>query len=116
MAQQANCSIYGFGFGKDHDAALLSDLAEQAQTPFTFVENTENIREAFAGAVGGLSSIVAQTVELTITSHVQLKNVHTPFATRMTSATCACRLSQTSLQVRGATFSRAVCPHWSHHR
>jgi Mg-chelatase subunit ChlD len=89
-AQQANCSIYGFGFGKDHDAALLSDLAEQAQTPFTFVENTENIREAFAGAVGGLSSIVAQAVELTITSHVQLKNVHTPFATRMTSATCAC--------------------------
>merc|ERR1719267_426830 len=53
-AQQANCSIYAFGFGRDHDAALLSELAEQAQTPFTFVEDAENIREAFAGAVGGL--------------------------------------------------------------
>merc|ERR1719313_2938445 len=89
-AQQASCSVYAFGFGADHDAALLSDLAEQAQTPFTFVENTDNIREAFAGAVGGLTSIIAQAVELTITSHVPLKNVHTPFATRMMSATCAC--------------------------
>merc|ERR1712178_504999 len=68
-AQQANCSVYAFGFGKDHDAALLSELAEQAQTPFTFVEDTEKIREAFAGAVGGLCSIIAQSVELTISGH-----------------------------------------------
>merc|ERR1719191_131068 len=58
-AAAANCAIYAFGFGADHDAALLSEIAEQAQTPFTFVENTSKIREAFAGAVGGLSSIVA---------------------------------------------------------
>merc|ERR1740117_1423418 len=49
-AQQANCSVYAFGFGRDHDAALLSELAEQAQTPFTFVEDTDKIKEAFAGA------------------------------------------------------------------
>jgi len=88
-AQQANCSVYAFGFGKDHDAGLLSELAEQAQTPFTFVEDTENIREAFAGAVGGLTSIVAQAVELTITGHVPLKHVHTPFAMQRTSETSA---------------------------
>merc|ERR1712125_169321 len=35
-AAQANCSVYAFGFGSDHDAALLSDIAEQAHTPFTF--------------------------------------------------------------------------------
>merc|ERR1712178_588527 len=69
-AQQANCSIYAFGFGRDHDAALLSELAEQAQTPFTFVEDAEHIREAFAGAVGGLTSIVAHAAELTIQAHV----------------------------------------------
>jgi len=88
-AQQANCSVYAFGFGRDHDAALLSELAEQAQTPFTFVEDTENVREAFAGAVGGLCSIVAQSVELTISCHVPLKNVHTPFATQRDSDTRA---------------------------
>merc|ERR1712070_327640 len=88
-AQQASCSVYAFGFGRDHDAALLSDLAEQAQTPFTYVEDTDNIREAFAGAVGGLTSIVAQRVQLTISSHVPLKNVHTPFAMQRTSETSA---------------------------
>merc|ERR1711904_548458 len=35
--------------------------------------------EAFAGAVGGLSSVVAQKVELSVTCHVPLTEVHTPF-------------------------------------
>jgi uncharacterized protein YegL len=78
-AANSNSAIYAFGFGRDHDAALLSDIAEQAQTPFTFVEDTEKIREAFAGAVGGLSSIVAQSVELRLKFHVPLKMIHTPF-------------------------------------
>merc|ERR1740130_1548736 len=88
-ARQTNCSVYAFGFGKDHDAALLSELAEQATTPFTYVEDTDNIKEAFAGAVGGLTSIVAQSVELTIAAQVPLKTVNTPFAMRRTSETSA---------------------------
>jgi uncharacterized protein YegL len=80
----ANCAIYAFGFGSDHDAALLSEIAEQVQTPFTFVEDTDKIREAFAGAVGGLTSIVAQGVELKLTCHVPLKAIHTPFPTQQT--------------------------------
>jgi Mg-chelatase subunit ChlD len=88
-AQQANCSVYAFGFGRDHDEDLLSELAEQAQTPFTSVENTDKIREAFAGAVGGLTSIIAQGVELTISGQVTLKNVHTPFTIRRISETSA---------------------------
>lgn len=79
-AQAANCAVYTFGFGKDHDAALLSDMAEQAHTPFTFVEDANNIREAFAGAVGGLTSMIAQNVELSINCRVSLKSAHTGFA------------------------------------
>merc|ERR1719191_1439043 len=79
-AAAANCAVYAFGFGRDHDAALLSEIAEQAQTPFTFVEDTEKIREAFAGAVGGLTSIVAQKVELSIKCQVPLKTVNTSFS------------------------------------
>lgn len=78
-AAQANCAIYAFGFGSDHDAALLSDIAEKAHTPFTYVEDTEKIREAFAGAVGGMSSIVAQNVELTLKAQTVLKAIHTAF-------------------------------------
>merc|ERR1712151_823754 len=78
-AAAANCSIYAFGFGRDHDAALLSEISEHARTPFTFVEDTSMIGEAFAGAVGGLTSIVAQKVVLSLKCQVPLKTVHTPF-------------------------------------
>jgi len=83
----AHCSLYAFGFGRDHDAALLSSVAEQARTPFTFVEDVEHIREAFAGTVGGLSSVVAQNIELHLACRVPLKAVHTPFEVRRTSET-----------------------------
>lgn len=84
-AAQAGCALYAFGFGRNHDAALLSEIAEQARTPFTYVEDTENIREAFAGTVGGLTSVLAQGLDVALTCHVQLKAVHTPFAVRRTS-------------------------------
>jgi len=75
----AECSLYCFGFGADHDAALLSSISEQARTPFTFVENVENIREAFAGTMGGLASIMAQNLVVSLRARVPLKEVHTPF-------------------------------------
>jgi len=87
-AERANSSVYAFGFGADHDARLLTELAEQARTPFSFVEDTEaKIREAFAGTVGGLLSVVAQDIKLTLKFHVQLKALHTPFVTKHVSDT-----------------------------
>jgi len=73
------CGLYAFGFGADHDAELLREISEQARTPYSFVENTATVKEAFAGVVGGLSSIVAQKVELSLESKVVLKAVNTPF-------------------------------------
>lgn len=81
-AKAASCSLYAFGFGTDHDAGLMRTIAEKAQTPYTFVESTDTIREAFAGVVGGLSSIVAQGVELSLDSRVVLKEVNTAFEVR----------------------------------
>jgi len=66
----------------------LTELAEQARTPFSFVEDTEaNIREAFAGTVGGLLSVVAQDIKVSLKFHVQLKALHTPFVTNHVSDT-----------------------------
>merc|ERR1712232_630944 len=80
-ARAANCSLYAFGFGADHDARLLGDIAEQAYTPFTFVENTADIREAFAGTVGGLASMAARDVCLTLKGlQTGLKAIHTGFS------------------------------------
>eukprot|EP00405_Crypthecodinium_cohnii_P026395 CAMPEP_0206487378 /NCGR_PEP_ID=MMETSP0324_2-20121206/41605_1 /ASSEMBLY_ACC=CAM_ASM_000836 /TAXON_ID=2866 /ORGANISM="Crypthecodinium cohnii, Strain Seligo" /LENGTH=598 /DNA_ID=CAMNT_0053965847 /DNA_START=207 /DNA_END=2003 /DNA_ORIENTATION=+ len=78
-ARNAGCSVYTFGFGADHDSKLLGDMAEKANTPFTFVQDVECIREAFAGAMGGLSSVVAQDVKVTLQCDAQLKKVHTYF-------------------------------------
>lgn len=78
-ARVAGCSLYAFGFGADHDAGLLSSLAEQAQTPFSYIEDVDTIRSTFAGAVGGLVSVTAQRIELTLECHYALKKVHTPF-------------------------------------
>lgn len=84
-ARATGSSIYAFGFGADHDAALLSSISEQAQTPFSFVEDDVAISAAFAGAVGGLSSVVAQDVRLELHHHVPLKKIHTPFTVRRVS-------------------------------
>lgn len=79
-AQLAGCALYPFGFGSDHDSRLLSNLAEQAHSPFTFIEDVDQIGPAFAGTIGGLSSVAAQRVEVRLDSSVTLKAVHTPFA------------------------------------
>lgn len=86
-AARTNCALYCFGFGADHDSALLSEVAEQAHTPFTFVEDTNQIAECFAGAVGGLSSIVAQNLQLSLRGCVSLKAVHTAFPVSRVSGT-----------------------------
>merc|ERR1712012_1438295 len=78
-ASHLRCSIYTFGFGIDHDAALLAEVSEQAKTPFTFLENVSALQEAFAGVVGGLSSMVAQDVRLSLVAQVPIKTLHTPF-------------------------------------
>jgi len=79
-AAKAGCGLYAFGFGVDHDADFLREISEQARTPYTFIENTATVKAAFAGVVGGLSSIVAQRVELTLDCQATLKDVNTPFA------------------------------------
>lgn len=81
-ASKMGCGIYPFGFGSDHDSVLLRDISERAKTPFTYVEETSTIKEAFAGVVGGLSSIVAQRVQLTLTCPARLKEINTPFEVR----------------------------------
>lgn len=88
-ASEARCAVYAFGFGQDHDASMLGQIAEQAHTPFTYVEDTEKIQEAFAGAVGGLSSVVAQNIELSLKGAVSLKSVHTGFTVQRSSDTSA---------------------------
>merc|ERR1719443_2602004 len=80
-ARAAHCSLYAFGFGEDHDTSVLNAVAESAQTPFTYVERLDTIRNVFAGAVNGLMSVAAQGIELQIVPEngCKLTAIHTPF-------------------------------------
>merc|ERR1719335_459357 len=80
-ARAAHCSLYAFGFGEDHDTTVLNTISESAQTPFTYVERLETIRNVFAGAVNGIMSVAAQGIELRILPEngCKLTAIHTPF-------------------------------------
>jgi hypothetical protein len=82
-------SVTAFGFGADHDANLLRSICDGTNGTrekcflglwqnflgmFYYVESAEKIALAFADSLGGLLSVVAQNLELTL--EVALPCVH----------------------------------------
>lgn len=59
---------YTFGFGPDHDPRPLYHLATCGYGTYSFVTEDKSIRDAMALCIGGLTSIVAQDVKITISS------------------------------------------------
>mmetsp|Transcript_118651 Transcript_118651/g.206617 ORF Transcript_118651/g.206617 Transcript_118651/m.206617 type:complete len:276 (-) Transcript_118651:933-1760(-) len=59
------CSVFTFGFGRDHDSEMLREVADAGKGMYYFVETPESIAESFADCLGGLVSVVAQKVVLT---------------------------------------------------
>lgn len=57
-------------------------------TPF---QDTSLVKEAFAGVVGGLSSVVAQRVHLTLECRARLKEPFRPFKWRLSLNTSCAR-------------------------
>ncbi|XP_044959481.1 E3 ubiquitin-protein ligase WAV3-like [Hordeum vulgare subsp. vulgare] len=63
-----NVAVYTFGFGKDADHALLSDIAKKSPGgTFNSVPDGGNVSAPFSQLLGGLLTIVAQDVQLTLT-------------------------------------------------
>jgi hypothetical protein len=61
-------SIYSFGFGADHDSVLLNSISQAGHGTYYFMKTTESIPLAFADCLGGLMSVIAQNIVLTITA------------------------------------------------
>jgi hypothetical protein len=59
--------IHTFGFGTDHDAALMHAIAEATRGTFSFVGNQAAIQDSFARCVGGLLSVAAQEARVAVT-------------------------------------------------
>jgi len=60
------CSIFSFGFGADHNAQMLKEVADAGKGMYYFIEDENNIASSFADCLGGLQSVVAQNIRLTI--------------------------------------------------
>ncbi|KAJ3197612.1 hypothetical protein HDU82_001417 [Entophlyctis luteolus] len=64
-ASKAGVPFFTFGFGADHDSALLSKLACGAGT-FTYVAASSDFEEAFAGCIGGVKSTVYRDFQVNV--------------------------------------------------
>ncbi|XP_047338049.1 E3 ubiquitin-protein ligase WAV3-like [Impatiens glandulifera] len=60
--------IHTFGFGSDHDPALMNTVAEATRGTFSFVESVDTIQDAFAQCIGGLLSVVVQELQVKVES------------------------------------------------
>lgn len=59
-------SMHCFGYGVNHNADLLRELATAASGSYYFVENDTSVGSAFGDCLGGVLSVVAQNAVVTI--------------------------------------------------
>ena len=62
LTELRNCrsTISTFGFGANHNAEMLRQLADTAEGTYSHVESEDQIAEAFGEALGGLLSTTHQ--------------------------------------------------------
>jgi Ca-activated chloride channel family protein len=65
LEYRAGIGISSFGYGRDHNAELLSEISQDGS--FYFIETPDKILHAFGTELGGLVSTFAQNVELRLT-------------------------------------------------
>jgi uncharacterized protein YegL len=83
------CTLYTFGFGADHDATMLKAISDKGNGIYAFINDKDNIANAFADCLGGLLSVVAQNinVELTFANGTTLNKIQTNYKQQETDGT-----------------------------
>jgi len=59
-------NIFCFGYGTDHVVEMLKGLADSSNGMYYYVENEDHIASAFGDCIGGLLSMAAQNLQLTL--------------------------------------------------
>ncbi|KAJ0083056.1 hypothetical protein Patl1_11767 [Pistacia atlantica] len=67
-SQQPTIPVHTFGFGSEHDSTAMHGIADASGGTFSFIETIGFLQDAFARCIGGLLSVVAQDVQLKISS------------------------------------------------
>jgi Mg-chelatase subunit ChlD len=85
------CTLYTFGFGNDHNASMLQKLASSGGGVYYYVEGEQSILTCYGDCLGGLTSVVAQNLELTIVvpAGSAIKTAHTTYTVRQDTPTRA---------------------------
>ncbi|KAM5587251.1 E3 ubiquitin-protein ligase WAV3 [Rosa sericea] len=65
---QHEIPVHTFGFGNDHDAKIMHAISDESKGTFSYIESVGMIQDAFALCLGGLLSVVAQELRLTVRS------------------------------------------------
>jgi len=59
--------IHCFGYGSDHNSDMLKDISQSTEGgTYYFVDNDSDVSSAFGDALGGVLSVVAQNVRVTL--------------------------------------------------
>ena len=74
--QKNQFSLNTFGFGSSHDVTLLSEIAQAGEGMYYYIKDRDSIASAFANCLGGLKSVVAQSVELSIHADNDIESVY----------------------------------------
>lgn len=67
-ARPSSIPVHTLGFGADHDSASMHAISDASGGTFSFIETDNIVQDAFARCIGGLLSVVAQEVRLTVRS------------------------------------------------
>ncbi|XP_022873551.1 uncharacterized protein LOC111392433 isoform X2 [Olea europaea var. sylvestris] len=71
--------VHTFGFGSDHDSSAMHAISNASGGTFSFIESVGMVQDAFARCIGGLLSVVAQELRLTVrpaSSGVEIGSIH----------------------------------------
>ena len=85
LASTPNISVNVFGYGCDHNAELLRKISEASVTKgsYYFIESNDNVSSAFGDCLGGLMSVAAQNITITISG----ENIKVLYDTVVTKST-----------------------------
>ncbi|KAL5731567.1 hypothetical protein ACHQM5_004283 [Ranunculus cassubicifolius] len=60
--------VHTFGIGADHDATSMHALSDVSGGTFSFIQDANIIQDAFARCIGGLLSVLAQQLRVSLSS------------------------------------------------
>merc|ERR1712167_117754 len=61
-------SLFVFAFGADHDSRHLNEIATAAESDYIYIENSDQVVDAFAGALGSQQSVAAKSISFCVTA------------------------------------------------